>query len=237
MQDATKTEGPVILLTRPEPANARFAEDLRRFTDARILSAPVTRIVPVGDPVDTAGWTALVLTSENAVSQAVPHPGKPAYCVGQRTAVAAGEAGFDPRVADGDAEALIAKILGESPKPPLLHLRGEEAAADIAGRLTAAGIATDERIVYAQRETALPETILPALEQAPELIIPVFSSRSAARLARQLPLHPRLTLVAISAMTAKAWTAPAHRVVIAARPDAEMMCDAVVALVNRDSGC
>ena len=237
MQDIPEVHGPAVLVTRPRPAADRFAAELRAVTRAPILIAPVTAIAPLGRPVDTRFWKTLVFTSENAIGQAIPIKHKLAYCVGDRTAKVAKSAGFNPISAEGDAEALIAKILEDEPRPPILHLRGEESTGDIAGRLVEAGIQADEKVVYGQREMPLPPPLLMALAQIPELVVPVFSPRSAERLAKELEDHPRLTVVAISQAAANAWSGQAERIVIAQSPDADAVRDAVTAIVDPDSGC
>ena len=75
---------PTLLITRPEEGAARLAAAARaRFgADFPLLIAPLTRIVPTGAALPEAD--VLIFTSEQAVRFA--GNGRPAYCVGARTA-------------------------------------------------------------------------------------------------------------------------------------------------------
>ncbi len=225
----------LVLLTRPRAASEEFAAALKVRSDAAVMIAPVIEILPVGDKVETSGYAGVIFTSANAVPRAVPSPGLPAYCVGKATAAAAKASGFDALSAEGDANDLIALIRRLEPPTPLLHLRGEHASGDIAKRLTAAGLPTKARVVYRQKDVGLTKEELDRIACAARVIAPVFSPRSAARLASELGQLPRMTVVAISPAAAAAYAAGAGRIVNALAPTQDAMLDAVADALDSDS--
>lgn len=158
-----------------------------------------------------------------------------AFCVGDRTAQAAGAAGFEARSAKGDATALVALVRASIQEGPLLHLCGEDSAGDIAGTLTKGGLVTHSVAIYAQRPCALTPQALALFGQDDPVLLPVFSPRSARLLAAALPDQRRapLWIAAISpaAAAAAAGLRPA-RMLTAARPDSENLLHAVAALLS-----
>lgn len=101
-----------ILVTRSQDDAVRTARRLaERGHDAVI--APVTEIVPTGDPVPGESWDALVVTSAHA-REALAQIGdrtKPVFAVGPHTASAVREVGFKQAVtAEGDAKSMIGVI-------------------------------------------------------------------------------------------------------------------------------
>ncbi len=222
-----------VLLTRPKAQSRRFAAALaERFGPGlRVAISPlmVLRVLPAELP--PGPFAGIVLTSEAGAMVAGAWNGLPrrAWCVGDRTAAAARAAGFDAVSAQGDAGALIARILASGERGPLLHLRGQDSRGDVAARLSDAGIPTAEAVVYAQAPQPPTAEAHALLTGSPPVVLPLFSPRSAllfrASLAEiRAPLH----VAAISPDTADA----AHdlrpaRLITAARPDAEAMLDAV----------
>jgi uroporphyrinogen-III synthase len=154
-----------LLVTRPEPDNARTAEALRaRGHDVTL--APVLRVAPEPDAdLGDGPWAAVLITSANAARAVADHPRKdtclrvPAICVGRRSAEAARAAGFaDVVSADGDAGGLARLVAARAPNRPLLWLAGEDRAGDLAAALAPHGIAVHTVVIY----RAVAATILPA---------------------------------------------------------------------------
>ncbi|SEQ86074.1 uroporphyrinogen-III synthase [Thalassovita taeanensis] len=220
-----------ILLTRPEEDAARFAEAVRARLGAgvRIILSPVMRIVQGGDVPDAE---RLIFTSRHAVTAAGPGRGRRCYAVGEATGRAAQAAGFDVISAGGDAEALIRRILADGEVGPLLHLRGEHALGEIAGRLTAAGCETHEAVVYRQVETPLSEQAKMALKGENPVIVPLFSPRSARLFGAGHLGHAPVLVAAMSEQVAGALAGvPLAGLEVARTPDAEAMLDAVERLM------
>lgn len=212
---------PTLLITRPEEGAARLAAAARaRFgADFALLIAPLTRIVPTGAALPEAD--VLIFTSEQAVRFA--GNGRPAYCVGARTAVAARAAGFVAIEGPGTAEGLSALILAQHPAGRIVHARGAEAALPLAQALAAAGLPAQEAIIYRQESAALSPEAAALLQGTGPVLVPVFSARGAARFAAAAAgARAPLWIAAISDAAAQPCAAlhPA-RLEIAARPDLE----------------
>ena len=229
-----------VLLTRPAAQGDRFAADLRaRFGNA---------VDPVASPLmapellcpdwPEGDYSCLILTSETGVEGAVRLrdlgrvlPGR-AICVGDRTAAVARAVGFDAQSAQGDAEALIALILAGDDPGPFLHLRGKDARGDIAPRLAAKGRSAVAAVVYDQRAVPLTDRARGLLGGTSAVIVPLFSPRSADLLAAQGPFASPLLVAALSpAVAARAEALVPQRMVVAARPDAGAMVEAIAALI------
>ena len=221
---------PVLLLTRPEGDARRFEARVRALApgDWRTVVSPLLEIVPLAEPEAPDGTP--VFTSAHAVPFAGRGGGRPAWCVGPRTAAAARAAGWTPREGGGDAEALLAAILAAPPEP-LVHLRGVHARGRLAERLRAAGREAEERIVYDQRALPLMEEARAALDGPAPVVAPVFSPRSAVLLADALgnPSAP-FRVIAVSAAAAE----PLRRwsPLVAARPEGEAMAETTAALLR-----
>ena len=234
-----------ILLTRPEPAASATAAALRRQEGAvAIVLAPVMAVAFLTPTLPDRVFSAVIFTSRAGVAAAVRlrggRSGLPvrAYAVGDGTAAAARDAGFDACSAQGDAAALVALIRAQTPAGPLLHLRGREAADSVAKGLESAGIETIEAVVYAQVPQPLTQAATGLLCGSGTVILPLFSPRSAVLLhqatERLSPLAP-LEIIAMSPAVADAAAAiPARHRSIAAEPTEAAMVWSVIARWRRN---
>lgn len=231
---AAQSLPPIVLLTRPEAQSARFAEALHaRMPGLGIVCSPLLspRFMPVTLPAER--FAALILTSQTGAQAAgrlrAALPDR-AYCVGASTAQTAQEAGFAALSAEGDAEALLALILAQ-PMAPLLHLRGREARGDLARRLSAQGLPTQELVVYAQEECPLTAEARTLLQGDRPVLAPVFSPRSAQILraaCAEAGARAPLTLIAMSPAVAEAAGTLAARVEVSPLPTGDSMLECVV---------
>lgn len=237
---AAQSFAPVVLLTRPAAQTARFAENLRaRLPGSRIVTSPLLEPVDLNPVLPDRTWQAVILTSETGAKAAgrlkarLPHL---AFCVGDRTAQVAQAEGFQILSAQGDAEALVELILSH-PASPLLFLRGKEVRGDLAGRLSALGLATDEAVVYAQQEQRLTAEATDLLSGSQPILTPLFSPRSAAILGAEclrIGAKAPLFVIAMSAAVAEAAARfVATPPLIANHPDGESMLEAVIACALR----
>lgn len=145
-----------ILITRPEPAATETAERLRALGH-EVTVDPMLRIVPTGTALPEGPFDAVAFTSINGVKALAAHPAGPAltrlpaYAVGSRTAREAREAGF-AAVTDckGDAPALARALAGTLPAGArVLHVAGEERAADLSELMASPGITVVLAAIYA----------------------------------------------------------------------------------------
>jgi uroporphyrinogen-III synthase len=222
----------ILLLTRPSAASIRTKAEVERLCPGVcVIVSPVMEIVPVPFALDAVPGE-VILTSENGAAAAVAlglPEGMRAWCVGSRTAEVAQAAGFDAVSAQRDAEALIALILSAPDGGLLLHLRGEHARGDIAPRLRAAGREAREAVVYRQEERALSGEALAALEGAERVVLPLYSPRSAAILAKQGPFSAPLQVIAISRAAARAAEGLGRpHISLIDNPDGQYMLSAIV---------
>ncbi|WP_171006885.1 uroporphyrinogen-III synthase [Shimia litoralis] len=220
----TKTlPDPTILLTRPLGASLAFRDSLR---DAGILSpveiSPVLSITSMLSEPPTK-MSGAIFTSKNGVQFAEPQD-LPCWCVGDSTAQVASQRGWQAVSASGDAEALIKRILADAPAGPLVHFRGEHARGDIAARLTAQGVPTQETEVYRQSPLPLTQNAIEILNGNIPVVLPLFSPRSARLIAKLGPFLAPVHAVAISADTAQGVDALSLKTCdIAGAPDAKSM--------------
>ena len=229
---------PTVLLTRPAAQSASFAQSMQaRVEGLRVIVSPLMTTVFLTVTLPKDPLQGVVLTSQTGAEAAgrlrtqLPDL---AYCVGDRTAQVAREAGFRVQSAQGDAEALLALILREKPQA-LIHLRGREARGDLAQRLSAAGVFTQERVVYAQDAQPLSDEAVAVLSGKAPVLVPLFSPRSAEILGaawQGLATHAPLVVVAISQAVAEAAAFCPTKPVLSAHPDAPSMLDAVLALLH-----
>ncbi len=233
---------PLVILTRPDHSARRFAALLEPVLAGRadVLIAPILDILPVPVEGDFSLYQTLIFTSSNAVTMLAGRrdlEGKPAFCVGDRTAEEAARAGFAAVSAGGDVAALETMLLDATPPGPWLHPTGTHQRVDLARRLTESGHRTDSVVVYRQEKRPLSDAALNALRRG-ETVLPVFSPRSAALLSEALPegAIPPL-VVAISPAAANAWAAPARDIRVAPDPDAASIAATIRAALDPDSAC
>lgn len=228
----TPAQNPLILLTRPREQSLRFAGQITEaFGPWDILISPVLAIQPLAVSPLEGSFSDLILTSLNGADQAgglgFPLP-RHAFCVGERTAHAARQAGFTATTVGSDAESLIAALLRMRPAGRLLHLHGVETRGAVADRLTEGGIPTLSLAIYDQVARPLTDDARRALDGARPVILPVFSPRTARIIAEQGPFTAPLQVVALSAAVAAALRPLSpDRLEIAQSPDAAGMLDAM----------
>jgi uroporphyrinogen-III synthase len=208
-----------VLVLRPEPGASATVERARqRGLDA--LAVPLFKIEPVGwQAPDIGGLDGLLLTSANAVrcagKQLESLRGLPAYAVGEATAEAAREEGFDiAATGDSGVDRLLDSI---DPDLGLLHLCGQ-----------------DRRAPQNARQRIAPLVVYRAVAiEAPELpdcgVALIYSPRAAKRLAELVSDRGNIAIAAISEAAADAAGSGWQSVEAADQPNDE----ALLALAER----
>ena len=185
-----------VLVLRPEPgASATVAK--ARAMGLEAIALPLFRVEPIEwEPPDAATFDGVLLTSANAVRHAgeglLTLRGFPAYAVGDSTAEAAREAGFDIAAA-GDAG--VDRLLGSiDPDLRLLHLCGEDrrAPVDPKQRITAVAV---YRAIPVDR---------PDLRESEGVVALIHSPRAGRRFAEVVPARQSIAIAAISSAAAEA---------------------------------
>ena len=207
----------MILVLRPEPG---AGETVQRLRDSGIeaIAAPLFTVAPVAwQAPDPAAFDALLLTSANAVRHGGDEldnlRGLPVHAVGEATAAAAREAGFDV-ASSGDAgvDQLLASI---EQGLRLLHLCGIDRREPVDAPQQIARIA-----LYRATPVEFPD-----LQRAKGSVALIHSPRAAARLAELIALTDRasIAIAAISDAAATAAGAGWKHVEAAAQPSEEAL--------------
>lgn len=190
-----------LLMTRPAAASRRFVGALSADLLAKIevIHAPLLQITPVEADIDAWAWRGVIFTSANGVAAAgAAERALPAYCVGARTTQAAAKAGWMAEQSGTNAEELLTALIAKHPATPLLHLHGRHTRGDVAARLTAAALPCSSKVIYDQALLPLPADTRRAISAQSQVIVPLFSPRTARHFA-SLGLDPaNLTLIALS---------------------------------------
>jgi uroporphyrinogen-III synthase len=177
-----------LLVTRPQPDAARTAAALRH-AGHQVTCAALLRIELIANAELGPGpWSALVLTSANALRALETHPRRtellalPVFAVGRRTAAAARASGFlAVTAAGGDAQDLVQRLRAEHKgRAPLLYLAGQDRSRDLAADLAADGLIVSTVAVYrAVKLDKFPPALAAALTAGELDGVLHFSRRSA----------------------------------------------------------
>ena len=226
----------ILLITRPRAQAQGFAGEVlaqlspAEAAEVEVVLSPLLEIVPVPLEAPLPEAAGVIFTSQNGVEVAgdlgLPR-GLPAYCVGQRTAAAAREAGFEARRGPGHAAALADQLLRDRPLGPLLHIRGRHSRGEVAARLDAGGLPCREVVAYDQDARPLSPEGLAALAGEKPVVLPLFSPRTSTIFQRSGPHRAPVHAIAIS-VAARLEGADLASETVAASPDARAMRDATV---------
>ncbi|GAB6052257.1 hypothetical protein JCM17960_10770 [Magnetospira thiophila] len=179
-----------LLITRPEEDAAPLAAELQA-RGHEVQVEPLLTIVPLGGPpLDLQRVQALLMTSANGVrafARTDERRHLPVLAVGDATARAAREAGFENvRSAGGDVTTLAA-LVRSALKPAdgaLLHVAGSHVAGDLSALLAAGGFAYRRVVLYSTRRAqSLSEAARNALREGHLDGVVFFSPRTAATFA------------------------------------------------------
>jgi uroporphyrinogen-III synthase len=228
-----------LLVTRPQPDAERTAAALGRLGH-QVERVALLRIEPIPDADFGSGpWSAVVVTSANALNAVESHPRRAEllrlrlFAVGRRTAAAARAAGFlDVIAAGGDVQELAQQIRGSAQgrsedRDPLLYLAGQDRGGDLAGELAADGRKVRTTVVYrAVKMDRFPPAVAAALAAGQIDGVLHFSRRSAeayidcARVAALLDRALSLSHYCLSHQIAKPLMAAGAKIIhVATRPD------------------
>ena len=227
-----------LLLTRPADASQELLDrlDPGLLRQVQVILSPLIDIVAIADPPDMTGHAGAIFTSAQGVGFAVAGAGKPAWCVGARTAQAAQARGWLVQHVAPDADALVAALNRAPPAGPLVHLAGRHRRGEIAARVAAAGVRVDVHTLYDQCLLPLTDAAREALSGTRPVVLPLYSPRTAAHLATQVRDCPATHALAMSDAVARA----ARQVLFATQvtlpePTAVAMTRGIEMLLRRNS--
>ena len=191
-----------VLILRPQPGADQSARLARSFGLEPVVAPLFTVGALPWEPVEAAGFDAVMMTSANAARHGGPGLAPltllPCYAVGEATAAAAREAGFERvTVGDGDAEDLIG-LCARDRVSNLLHFCGREHRA-----VERPGLRVERRIVYASDAVStLPAAARAAVEGGAVALL--HSPRAAALFGELVEAREGVAVAAISAAAAEA---------------------------------
>lgn len=231
--------GVPVLITRPRAQAESFARKLTARFGSRVRPSVSPLMSPqfLSPPMPEGPFAAVIFTSAQGVEGAIQLRAelpRLAYCVGRATAAAAAAAGFDALSSDGDVTDLVATLLSKPKNGRFLYLRGVDTAGELENHLISNNIPVVSLQVYLQKSLPLEGESLSLLSHPGPVILPLFSPRSALIFQSAMPAVPvaYLSVAAMSQAVATAASGIPHRaLVIAARPDADAMLDAVESLL------
>ena len=184
-----------IIVLRPEPGASETVKRARK-RGLEAVSVPLFEIEPVTWSMPEGAFDGVLLTSANAVRQAGPDLQKlralRAYTVGDATAEAARDAGFDVAATGDDG---VERLLGSiEPELKLIHLCGEDRkdAHDARQKITPI-------VVYRSKGVDAPE-----LGDLNDCVVLAHSPRAGSHLGELVTDRSNITIVAISNAAADA---------------------------------
>jgi uroporphyrinogen-III synthase len=224
-----------ILLTRPAEDGAATARCLSEAGHQAVL-VPATMIAATGHTPPDAPFEAVIVTSGNAIRHLDPDSARhlrtlPLYCVGEKTATVARQAGFTAITqGPGDGRALVER-LGAHLSPPahLLYLTGTPRKPHVEADLHARGFETTIVELYATRpvvgwpgdqKAAVEDTAL-AMHFSRASVEALLHAAEAAGLMPHLARLPHLCLSADVAAPLRA--SGIHRIDVAEKPTEDAM--------------
>lgn len=224
---------PTVLLTRPLAQAREFAHSLYAADfGGEVVISPLLEIHKTGATVDLNGCSGVVFSSRQAV-ELTPVQDLPAWCVGDRTAQVARDAGWKAISAGGDAEALFEKICADKPAGPLMHIRGEHSRGKLAQRLTEYGIPCKETVLYQQNVQKMSDQGKQVLVGENPVILPLFSPRTARHFVQVAHVTAPLLVIAMSDVVANELKdMTLDHLLIASRPTADAMLEGIQILID-----
>lgn len=205
---STMDATPIVLLIRPVGQSKRLLSEIEAAFGSSVAAviSPIIRIVPIPATYDLTHYSAVILTSVNAVRNAVGLYGKRVYCVGNRTRIAATKAGGEVFWTAENSEMLINRLLAERPAGRLVHLRGKYISVDIEAALSSGGLETESVIIYDQIAEKPGAALQAAMDGSMPTILPLYSPRSARLLGKSINSPSvKARVIAISPSVAEAW--------------------------------
>lgn len=240
-----------MLITRPEPDAQATQERLAALGIAAEIASLMSRQTLQAHLPPPESFTALALTSTNALralADLVPLEtlfDVPVFAVGDRTAHEARQLGFsDVSAADGTLDSLATSLALARPNGAVLYPSGKHLSGDLAHALAPHGIMVVTVPVYEMvAETALPPDIQESLSQGRFSAVLCYSRRTAeifVQLADAIiPAAERRNLPFICLSENVAQPLLEHhfnRVLLADHPSEEAMMTLALAFAREQSG-
>ncbi len=182
---------------------------------------------------DILATDAVIFTSSNGVAHAPKGRGQAAYCVGAATTEAARKAGWQAQMRGENAEQLILSLSTKPPAERLVHLSGVHTRGDICDRLSARGLQAVNIPVYDQIAQSLSPDAHKVLADRHLVIAPLFSPRTAAQFAAEVPRAQQVHAIVLSNAVAQSLEQASYAtVIVSSSPDVDAMVAAIVTVLS-----
>lgn len=179
-----------VLVTRPRPDADETASELVARGHEPVIAPLLEVIFDSGTALDLSDAQAILITSANgvrALASATDRRDLPIFAVGDASAAAARQNGFDrTENATGNVEALAELVIARlSPRDgQLVHVAGTVTAGDLSGLLALSGFEVRRTVLYrAQPVSNLPAVIGECLRDDSLDAAAFFSPRTATQFA------------------------------------------------------
>ncbi len=196
-----------VLLTRAEPQNHEFAEELRGALRAQnvsgeVIEAPLARVVPSGERLgNLQDYDVLIVTSKAALRVAeMDFAGTKWLVVGAQSAQEIEGNGGEVLGVYENAEALLGG-LPEGDERRFLYLRGAEVRRDLQGEIAALGRDLDEVVLYRVEDLQPDVRVFEEMLKFRRFVWPLFSLgcvRRAKNLVDNLGADAEFDLISFS---------------------------------------
>lgn len=229
----------VLLMTRPHTAARRFLAMLPAalISELDVILSPLISIQTLEQEIKLNINEAVIFTSANGVlaaAETLSGVENPAFCLGERTTQKATEAGWNAKFCGKTADDLVASLMRRRPSNGLLHLRGQYSRGNIADRLTVAGLSCREQVIYDQPLRPLTNEALSALAVSSNVVVPLFSPRTARQFADLCPNSAPVHLIAMSKAISEPLKLLNYKSLqICRKPDGQAMVQLVCQVVQR----
>ena len=205
-----------------------------------IVIDPILKIEVVAAPYDFSPIQGLLITSTNAVAHLpvdLLGSNLPTFCVGEATTLAASKRGLAARHMANTAQGLCKALSCEHLTGPLLHLRGANTTLDIAQYFLGTETNVQNLVTYQQTAQGLRDETYSILQSVKQVLLPVFSLRSAQILCTLDLDWTRHSAVAISQAAAESCKNVGFgEVIVSSNPDSTSMLGIIIPLMAAKSG-
>ena len=116
----------------------------------------------------------------------------------------------------------------------ILYIRGEYVYGNLENDLMSFGLGAQSIVVYRQVSCKFSSIVAKDIEKQESILVPVYSSRSAKIVSKNLcEFKGLITVIAISRAVADAWSGPqVHKILCAQAPNSSAMLDAIASQLN-----
>ena len=185
MTNNPNQENVILLLTRPLDGNERFCLKIKHLLyKCEILDSPIQKIEFLPGLSKVNKNAVLIFTSLNGLRAAEKHnlTNNRCFVVGKNTKKIAVSFGYEVLGFSKDQENLLKLIKSKKPTESMVHIRGKHTVGNLCDALKRNQFSCLDIIGYNQEPLKIKKQNLQKIHSGRPVILPIFSSRSAALL-------------------------------------------------------